>query len=350
LQYLLGCLGLILLIGLVITLIGWMFNNIIAVIGIGIAAWGLYEWNVNRKIKASSKAPGILFFIGLLLAMGWFGLKPDSIEPLKQIAVETSKVNEESSNEPKQKKANKENENNQVTDTQSDDKKVDAKSDNEQIEQPANKDIKSISAKVIKVTDGDTLEVSFNGKTEKLRLLLVDTPETVHPNKPIQPFGPEASAFAKEKLAGKDVELEIDVSERDKYGRLLVYLWVEDKMFNEMLLEKGLARVAYVYPPNIKYVDQFRAIQKKAQEEGIGIWSIENYAQEDGFDEGKVKEEKNLDSTQKSADPIENSKQDQYVYYKNCTAVREAGAAPIYSGDPGYSRKLDRDGDGVACE
>jgi micrococcal nuclease len=214
---------------------------------------------------------------------------------------------------------------------------------------------KLIPAKIISVTDGDTMKVELNGKKETIRLLLVDTPEVKHPSKPVQPFGPEASAFAKQILKeGKEVQIEIDVSERDKYGRLLAYLWVDGKMFNEMLLEKGLARVAYVYPPNIKYVDQFRAIQKKAQTAGIGIWSIENYAQEDGFhpketatkkaEPTKQQSEKPVAETQKSTTPSSN------VQYKNCTEARAAGVTPIYEGQPGYSRKLDRDGDGVACE
>lgn len=140
-----------------------------------------------------------------------------------------------------------------------------------------------IDASIKRVIDGDTMEVLLGQKTEKIRLLLVDTPETVHPEKPVEPFGPEASAFAKDTLDGQHVQLELDVSERDKYGRVLVYLWHNGDMFNERLLEKGLARVAYVYPPNVKYVDEFREIQKKAQLAGIGIWSIENYAREDGF-------------------------------------------------------------------
>jgi micrococcal nuclease len=140
-----------------------------------------------------------------------------------------------------------------------------------------------IAAKLTRVIDGDTMAILIDNKKETIRLLLVDTPETVHPDKPKQPFGAEASAFAKETLTGKDVEIEIDVSERDKYGRLLCYLWIGDKMFNEMLLEKGLARVAYIIPPNVKYIDPFRAVQKTAQKDGIGIWSIENYTQEDGF-------------------------------------------------------------------
>jgi micrococcal nuclease len=140
-----------------------------------------------------------------------------------------------------------------------------------------------IPAKVLRVVDGDTMQVMFHGKEETIRLLLVDTPETKHPSKPVQPYGPQASDFAIKTLTGQNVDLEIDVSERDKYGRILVYLWINGKIFNEMLLEEGLARVAYVIPPNIKYVDRFREIEKKAQLAGIGIWSIEDYTREDGF-------------------------------------------------------------------
>jgi endonuclease YncB( thermonuclease family) len=141
-----------------------------------------------------------------------------------------------------------------------------------------------MNATVISVVDGDTVKVRVNGQEETIRLLLVDTPETVHPNKPVQPFGKEASNYLKSLLpSGKTVSIELDVSERDKYGRLLAYLYVDGKMVNELLLQKGLARVAYVYVPNTRYVDTFRDIQRTAQEQGIGIWSIENYVQEDGF-------------------------------------------------------------------
>jgi micrococcal nuclease len=135
---------------------------------------------------------------------------------------------------------------------------------------------------VTKVVDGDTLDVTINGKEERVRLLLVDTPETKHPNKPVQPFGPEASEFTTSTLLGKQIGLEKDVSERNRYGRVLAYVWIDGKMHNEALIEKGLARVA-VFPPDTKYVDEFRAKQRQAQEQAIGIWSIENYVQENGF-------------------------------------------------------------------
>lgn len=143
-------------------------------------------------------------------------------------------------------------------------------------------DVKGEKVKVTRVIDGDTIEVNLNGKVEKVRLILVDTPETKHPRMGVQPFGPEASEFTTKSLDGKTVTLELGTQERDKYGRLLAYVWIGDKLFNKTLLEKGLARVA-VYPPNTKYLDEFNAVQGKAKKQAIGIWSIENYAQENGF-------------------------------------------------------------------
>ncbi|UHA72042.1 thermonuclease family protein [Paenibacillus sp. 481] len=160
-----------------------------------------------------------------------------------------------------------------------------------------------ISAKVVKVVDGDTLDIQLeNGQSnERIRLLLVDTPESVHPKKPVQPFGREASDFAKKKLQNRDVEVEFDVSERDKYGRLLAYIWVDGQMFNEELLREGFARVAYVYPPNVKYVDQFREVQTEARKAERGIWSIENYATEKGFDDSLQASDKRDASTAKGS-------------------------------------------------
>ncbi|PGK52246.1 nuclease [Priestia megaterium] len=148
-------------------------------------------------------------------------------------------------------------------------------------EKEKNSEFPRFDAKVVKVSDGDTVTISFNGKEERVRMLLVDSPESVHPSKPVQPYGVEASDFTKKSLTGKDVEVELGNPERDKYGRLLAYLYVDGKMYNETLLEKGLARVAYVYAPNTRYVDEFRAIQDKARKKEIGIWSIENYAEND---------------------------------------------------------------------
>ncbi|WP_277376469.1 thermonuclease family protein [Paenibacillus polymyxa] len=236
-------------------------------------------------------------------------------------------------------------------------------------EETASEQPKHIPITLIAGTDGDTFKATVQGKEEKIRLLLVDTPESVKQGTPVQPFAKEASAFTLKQLKQGNLSLELDVSERDKYGRLLGYVWVGDNMLNEMLIEKGYARVAYINPPNVKYVDQFKEIQATAQKSGIGIWSIENYAQEDGFNQeaaqkvttkaDSLKNDSNAkESKPKVATPkdevvqsySESRESSSNVYYKNCSAVRAAGADPIYEGEPGYSRKLDRDGDGVGCE
>lgn len=137
---------------------------------------------------------------------------------------------------------------------------------------------------LIQVTDGDTIKVKVNGKEESVRFLLVDTPETNHPRLGKQPMGEEAKQFTENMLENaKVIELEKDVSERDKYGRFLAYVYADGKSVQEELLQNGLARVAYVYQPNVKYVDTYRKIQEEAQKKGVGIWKWENYAQEDGF-------------------------------------------------------------------
>ena len=125
---------------------------------------------------------------------------------------------------------------------------------------------------VVRVVDGDTIVVNFNGKEEKVRLIGVDTPESVHPDKSKNTEeGVKASEYTKERLSNKSVKLEFDVQERDKYGRLLAYVYIDGIMYNKELLEKGYAKVA-TYPPNVKYVDELKELQKNAREQKVGIW------------------------------------------------------------------------------
>ena len=136
------------------------------------------------------------------------------------------------------------------------------------------------------VIDGDTIRIKYNGSSEKVRFLLVDTPETNHETLGEQPFGPEAKAFVKKMLEGQEtVYLEFDVSYRDKYKRLLAYIYTKDGIsLQEQLLKNGLARVAYIYDPNTKHVDWFKSIQKTAQKSAVGIWSVEDYVTNRGYD------------------------------------------------------------------
>lgn len=133
---------------------------------------------------------------------------------------------------------------------------------------------------VTKVVDGDTIKINFEGREETVRLLLIDTPETVHPNKPLEPFGNEASKYVKDTILGKKVQIKIGSEERDKYGRLLAYVYVDDETIQEQLLRKGLARTAYLYN-DLTMLDQFHKAQNVARKKKIGVWSIEGYAHVD---------------------------------------------------------------------
>ncbi len=121
---------------------------------------------------------------------------------------------------------------------------------------------------VSRVIDGDTIELS-DGR--KVRYIGVDTPETQHPQKGQECFGEEAKKFNFKLVAGKQVKLEQDVSDIDKYGRILRYVWVGEDLVNEILVRQGYA-YASSYPPDVKYQDKFRAAQEEAQQLEVGLW------------------------------------------------------------------------------
>lgn len=129
---------------------------------------------------------------------------------------------------------------------------------------------------VTAVVDGDTIKVDLNGKIETVRLIGIDTPEVVDPRKPVQCFGREASAKAKELLTGENVKLVSDPtqSERDKYGRLLRYVFLEDgTSFNKLMIEQGYAH-EYTYDSNpYQYQIEFQAAERAAREGERGLWS-----------------------------------------------------------------------------
>lgn len=128
---------------------------------------------------------------------------------------------------------------------------------------------------VTKIVDGDTLSVDMAGKNTTIRLIGIDTPETVHPSKPIQCFGIEASNKAKELLSGQIVRIETDPTqgEVDKYGRTLAYIFLEDGTnFNEQMIKNGYA-YEYTFGGEYKYQSLFKSAQKEAETNKFGLWA-----------------------------------------------------------------------------
>jgi micrococcal nuclease len=122
-------------------------------------------------------------------------------------------------------------------------------------------------ASVVRVVDGDTVELSGIGKA---RLIGIDTPEVYGG---VECYGREASAYAKRQLDGKRVRYTVGREERDRYGRLLVYLWLEDgRSFNAMLVSRGFATPLTIQP-NSEYADRFVRLSRRARESSAGLWA-----------------------------------------------------------------------------
>jgi micrococcal nuclease len=128
-------------------------------------------------------------------------------------------------------------------------------------------------ARVVRVVDGDTILVSAGGREERVRYIGVDTPESVKPGTPVQCFAKRASAYNKRLVAGRTVRLVQDVEARDRYGRLLAYVYREpDGLFvNAELARGGYARTLTI-PPNVAYAARFRALAAEARDAGRGLW------------------------------------------------------------------------------
>ena len=123
---------------------------------------------------------------------------------------------------------------------------------------------------VERVVDGDTIVVKGIGK---VRLIGVDTPETVHPNKAVQFFGKEASAFTHSLLDGKQIRLGYDQTRKDRYGRTLAYVYLPDSTFvNAELIKQGYGHAYTSFP--FKFLEQFRAYEREARQTGKGMWAV----------------------------------------------------------------------------
>lgn len=123
-------------------------------------------------------------------------------------------------------------------------------------------------AQVLRVIDGDTIELVGG---ERVRYIGIDTPESVHPSRPVECFAKEAAAQNRALVEGKNVVLVRDITDRDKYGRLLRYVYVDGVFVNEKLVRDGYATVV-TYPPDVAHTEAFLAAQRQAREANRGLW------------------------------------------------------------------------------
>jgi len=302
-----------------------MLANLLGVLGIGMMIGALVWWAKNRSAGTKSYAPAALGGIGTLTTLGWFSTysfwntlafvgfiwllvslifflyylyrrnmywKPwAGAAALSLVLTVVGGANAEdvpktvATDQPAKQEQKQETK--QVSQAL---QPTSAPAEQKPSEQPTQQQAKPAETKpkpavavipvvVSRVIDGDTFEAKVNGKTERIRMIGVDTPE-VHGK--VEAYGKEASTFTKKQLTGKKVFLELDVQERDKYGRLLAYVWlsqpttlddksIRSQMFNARLLLNGYAEQMTV-PPNVKYANKFTVYVREAREAKRGLW------------------------------------------------------------------------------
>ncbi|MFG6113688.1 thermonuclease family protein [Halobacillus sp. MO56] len=331
---------------------------ILMVVGLFSPKRALFWSNIRPTRKRVLLIYSLAFIISITLFDMTYSEENETTEDAPEEQVEETEDTQENK-ETNDKEKKEENDSSQKKSDPADDKQKDTSK--QQDNGP------DTNATVSRVVDGDTIEINYNGTKEDVRLLLVDTPE-VHGG--TQKYGPEASAFAKELLKpGTKVKYESDGPKRDHYGRLLGYLWVNGELFNEKLLENGLARYAYVYDPPYKYQDRLKQAEARARNKGIGIWSIDGYVTSNGFASGATSSGSssgfssestagsNSDSSNSSSDggSAAGLKYDPNGPDRDCgdfDTQAEAQAFFEAAGGPGSDpHRLDgHDGDGVVCE
>lgn len=207
---------------------------------------------------------------------------------------------------------------------------------------------------IIKVVDGDTLTIDREGTRETIRLIGIDTPETVDPRQMVECFADEASAKARELLTGERVRVELDPSqdERDKYDRLLAYVYRDDGLFiNQHLIEEGYGH-EYTYFLPYKYQEEFQAAENNARENERGLWAP-------GICEEAKTAPAPAPKTQSTPAPKSEPVPSTSGY--SCSAnvyncgdfSSHAEAQSVYEMCGGVNNdihRLDRDKDGLACE
>jgi micrococcal nuclease len=124
---------------------------------------------------------------------------------------------------------------------------------------------------VERVIDGDTIVLDGN---VRVRLIGVDTPETKHPHKPVEPLGPEATEFTRSLVDDREVRLEFDRERRDRYGRVLAYVYVDGKLLNEEIIRAGFSRAETRYKFDRAMALRFQRAEEEAREAGRGIWGL----------------------------------------------------------------------------
>lgn len=377
----------ILLIFALLFLISMITITPLAGIGLIIFITGIYQMKNKRKGKNRFMRPGWLVAAGIIfsLVMGMVFVKPDQQntanetklkqeqkinseqikaekEEAKKKAEEAKKKAEEAAlaKQQAEEQAKKEAEAKQQAEEK-------AKQDAAQKEQQTAASLGLVAATISRVVDGDTVQLSTG---EKVRFVGVNTPESTTRH---ETYGKEASNYTTSKLQGKSVWLQKDVSETDRYGRLLRIIWlaiptndmdeneIRSKMFNADLVLNGYAEPS-TYPPDVKYSDSFVKFAREARTANKGLWAYGANGTTKGDLDPKNSTSASASSSTSSSSSTQSSSSAPAAsaapapasggteIFANCTELRKKYPQGVPASHPAYQAKMDRDHDNYACE
>lgn len=232
---------------------------------------------------------------------------------------------------------------------------------------------KYVPVTLTETVDGDTIKVRYKGKEETVRYLLVDTPESKKPGTCVQPYAKSAYNKNKQLVNSGKLSLEFESSaKRDKYDRLLAYVYVDGKSVQGALLKGGYARVAYIYDPPYKHLNEYQKDEKIAKNKDLNIWSASGFVTAQGFNGcASSATKKNTSNVKKKYGSNSNSNSSSTgssgsssststnsstssssgtEYFANCTELRTKYPNGVPASHPAYQAKMDRDKDNFACE
>lgn len=368
--------GLLILFALVL-IISYPF----VLIGLLVSIWGINKIYKAKQLGAKSKSGMAILMIGVLLFISGIGSgeTADSIDGAKEeTAVEETQAMDEDEKEESPDREEKTSAKNKETDKENEDDATLETQDTQVVEVPKENNTTPSSSEssssskqqvaaelglelvtVSRVIDGDTFELN-DGR--KVRLIGVNTPESTNRT---EVFGKEASNYTKSKLEGKQIYLQKDVSDTDRYGRYLRLAWLDvpssldseseirSKMFNADLVLNGYAEPA-TYPPDVRYSEYFRKFAREAREGEKGLWAFgEEGTTKGDFDKTTATSSSNSGnekSNNNSSSQWNGSTSGQKESFKNCTELRKVYPQGVPKDHPAYAPKHDRDKDGWACE
>lgn len=295
------------------------------------------------------KAAGIIALAAFILSMMFIGMSEPDTKPETTNHQTANTAQDKSKDTKKERQSDQPNATSKSEQKSKEDHEDHKKETHETKSEPQSNGLVREEVEFVRPVDGDTVRLRYEGKESAFRLLLIDTPETKHPKKGVEPYGKEASDFTKNMLMdASKVEIEFDKGGKtDKYGRYLAYVYADGVMVNDALVRQGLAKVAYIYPPSITYLDQLQESQSLAQQEHLNIWSGNVPDTNQNSVPSGSQATQNHSQNHATHNPSTNEKT---KYYANCTELRKDYPEGVSKEHPAYQDKMDRDKDGWACE